>query len=99
PETWCKAFCDGFDAKATALALIERGLLLPGDGSKTSRPVRISGRATRAYVLPVAAWTEDARPSAPTIFALACRPCFLPDFLKTTNRGYGLTTLILLQKT
>jgi uncharacterized protein (DUF927 family) len=62
PETWCKAFCDGFDAKATALALIERGLLLPGDGSKTSRPVRISGRATRAYVLPVAAWTEDATP-------------------------------------
>jgi len=62
PETWRKTFCDGFDAKATALALIERGLLLPGDGSKTSRPARISGRATRAYVLPVAAWTEDATP-------------------------------------
>ena len=62
PETWRKTFCDGFDAKETALALIERGFLLPGDGSKTSRPVRISGRATRAYVLPAAAWTEDATP-------------------------------------
>ena len=62
PETWRKTFCDGFDAKVTALALIERGLLLPGDGSKTSRPVRISGRATRAYVLPAATWTENATP-------------------------------------
>src|SRR5215813_5578380 len=31
PETWRKTFCDGFDATATALALIERGLLLPGE--------------------------------------------------------------------
>ena len=62
PQTWKDTFCQGFDAKATALALIERGLLLPGDRSKTSRPVRVNGRVTRAYVLPVAAWTEDATP-------------------------------------
>jgi putative DNA primase/helicase len=61
-QTWKDTFCQGFDAKATALALIERGLLLAGDGGKTSRPVRIGGRVTRAYVLPAAAWIEDATP-------------------------------------
>src|SRR5215471_6221440 len=57
-QTWRDVFCLGFDAKVTAKALIERGLLLPGDGSKTSRPVRLGGRVTRAYVLPAEAWTE-----------------------------------------
>jgi putative DNA primase/helicase len=60
PQIWRETFCEGFDAKAIAVALMERGLLLPGDGTKTSRPVRISGRSTRAYVLPAAAWNEDA---------------------------------------
>ena len=58
PQTWHDKFCEGFDAKATARALVERKLLLPGDGNKASRPVRINGQTTRAYVLPAAAWIE-----------------------------------------
>src|SRR5215475_3740460 len=54
PRTWRNTFCEGFDAKDVAKALVERGLLLPGYGNETNRPVRINGQLTRAYVLPVA---------------------------------------------
>jgi len=59
PRTWRNTFCEGFDAKDVAKALVERGLLLPGYGNETNRPVRINGQLTRAYVLPVAAWIEE----------------------------------------
>jgi putative DNA primase/helicase len=56
PGPWRETFCQGFDAKATAKALIERGMLLPGDGGKFSRPVRVDGKVIRAYALPARAW-------------------------------------------
>jgi uncharacterized protein (DUF927 family) len=59
PQIWRDTFCEGFDAKATAQALVQRGLLLPGYGNETSRPVRVNGQLTRAYVLPAAAWIEE----------------------------------------
>jgi putative DNA primase/helicase len=58
PQTWRDVLCWGFDAKATAQALIQRGLLLRGYGNETNRPVRVNGQLTRAYVLPASAWTE-----------------------------------------
>jgi putative DNA primase/helicase len=60
PQTWRDVLCQGFDAKATAQALIQRGLLLPGYGNETNRPVRVNGQLTRAYVLPASAWIEGA---------------------------------------
>jgi putative DNA primase/helicase len=59
PRTWRDTFCDGFDAKDVAKVLVERGLLLPGYGRETNRPVRVSGQVTRAYVLPAAAWIGE----------------------------------------
>ena len=55
PQLWRNAFCEGFEAAATARAFVERGLLLPGYGNETSRPVRVNGQLTRAYVLPAMA--------------------------------------------
>jgi uncharacterized protein (DUF927 family) len=58
PNTWRDVLCTGFDFKMIAAALIERGLLLPGDGGKASRPEWIDGKTVRAYVLPAKAWGE-----------------------------------------
>ena len=58
PQLWRNAFCEGFEAAATARAFVERGLLLPGYGNETNRPVRVNGQLTRAYVLPAMAWIE-----------------------------------------
>jgi putative DNA primase/helicase len=58
PQLWRNTFCEGFDAAATAKAFVERGLLLPGYGNETNRPVRVNGQLTRAYVLPAMAWIE-----------------------------------------
>ena len=56
PNTWREIFCDGLDHKMVTRALVERGLLLPGDDDHPSQSVRIDGRVVRAYVLPVKAW-------------------------------------------
>ena len=60
PQTWRDAFCRGFDAKMISRALVERGLLLPGDDGRTNRLVRISDKTTRVYILPAKAWIEGA---------------------------------------
>jgi putative DNA primase/helicase len=60
PQVWRDTFCEGFDAGDTAKALAERGLLLPDHEGRSVRPVRINGQARRAYVLPAAAWIEEA---------------------------------------
>jgi putative DNA primase/helicase len=59
PQTWRDTFCEGFDAKATARALVERKLLLP-EAHQASRLVRIHGQPTRVYVLPAMAWIEGS---------------------------------------
>jgi putative DNA primase/helicase len=62
PNTWRETFCVGLDAKMTARALIERGLLLPGDDHHPSHLARIDGgKPVRVYVLPAAAWGERAK--------------------------------------
>jgi putative DNA primase/helicase len=58
PQTWRDTFCAGLDVKVTGSALVRRGLLLPDSEGRAVRTVRINGEATRAYVLPVAAWIE-----------------------------------------
>jgi putative DNA primase/helicase len=58
PQTWRNEFCAGLDQKMVAKALAERGLLVKGEGGKTSRLGRINGEPTRVYVLPAKAWTE-----------------------------------------
>lgn len=58
PQTWKDTFLAGLDAKVTSAALVKRGLLLPDSEGRVVRTVRINGEATRAYVLPAAAWIE-----------------------------------------
>jgi putative DNA primase/helicase len=60
PQIWRDTFCEGFDATDTAKAFVERGFLLPDHDGRSVRPVRINGQPRRAYVLPAAAWIEEA---------------------------------------
>ncbi len=55
-NTWRDVFCAGLDAKMVTRALVERGMLLPGDDNHPTQSVRIDGKVVRAYVLPVKAW-------------------------------------------
>jgi uncharacterized protein (DUF927 family) len=60
PNIWAEVFCKGFDARTATRALVERGMVTPGErGRHNARLERIDGRATRVYALPARAWFGD----------------------------------------
>jgi len=64
PGIWRNEFCNGFDHKDVAAALVERGMLLGDSEGKTSRMERVNGKPTRCYVI-TARIQADAEGGAP----------------------------------
>jgi uncharacterized protein (DUF927 family) len=61
PGVWRGIFCQGYDPKIIARALVDRGILaLDGEG-KFSRCERVDGKPTRVYVVTATVLADDSK--------------------------------------